>query len=399
MRVSLRFLAWLYAAFLVTQLSGCATTTPQLIKVPDHLFHDRLFTASSKAIDHRQIFTVNEDMRRFIATYIKPELKHKSMQQALFDALYHKGQLRLTYDASVTRDAADTFAARAGNCLSLVIMTAALAKELDLAVQYQHIIVDQNWSRSGDFYFSNGHVNIVLGKKRFDSRQSYDKSYWLTIDFLPPEDTAGQKSFELEEKTIIAMYMNNRAAEALARNQLDQAYWWAREAIMSDPHFATAYNTLGVVYYRHNNLDAAYQASQQARSLSPDNTSAMANMVQILTSLGRTDEAQQLNQQLTQAQPVAPFYFFNLGVAAMKNSDFKQAKLWFKKELARAPDYHEFHFWLGLAHYRLGEFKEAEAQLNLAKESSLNKKDHALYQAKLDHLHSITPLERRLQIN
>ncbi len=395
----MRILLRLFSILLSTSFNIACTSAPLQSIAPQHLFQDHLFAAPSEVTDHRQIFTVNEDMRRFIATYITPELKHKSMQQALFDALYHKGQLRLTYDASVTRDAADTFAARAGNCLSLVIMTAALAKELDLAVQYQHIIVDQNWSRSGDFYFSNGHVNIVLGKKRFDSRQSYDKSYWLTIDFLPPEDTAGQKSFELEEKTIIAMYMNNRAAEALARNQLDQAYWWAREAIISDPHFATAYNTLGVVYYRHNNLDAAYQASQQARSLSPDNTSAMANMVQILTSLGRTDEAQQLNQQLTQAQPVAPFYFFNLGVAAMKNSDFKQAKLWFKKELARAPDYHEFHFWLGLAHYRLGEFKEAEAQLNLAKESSLNKKDHALYQAKLDHLHSITPQGRRLQVN
>ena len=278
-------------------------------------------------------------------------------------------------------------------------MTAALAKELDLTVQYQEIIVDQNWSRSGELYFSNGHVNIVLGKKRFDTRQSYDKSYWLTIDFLPPEDTVGQKSFELEEKTIIAMYMNNRAAEALARNELNQAYWWAREAIVSDANFATAYNTLGVIYYRHNNLDAAYQASLQARHLSPENTNTMANMVQILTSLGKVDEAQKLNAQLTQAQPIAPFHFFKQGQAAMEKSDFKQAKLWFEKELARAPDYHEFHFWLGLAHYRLGEFKQAEEQLTLAKESSLNKKDHALYQAKLDHLHAISQQGRSLQIN
>ncbi|MBI3712919.1 MAG: hypothetical protein HY253_08150 [Burkholderiales bacterium] len=396
MRILLRLLV---IASLVSILFACTTPPPQQSSIPEHLFHDQLFAAQHDVIDHQQIFKVNPAMRQFIATYITPDLKHKSMQQALFDALYHKGQLRLTYDASVTRDAADTFAARAGNCLSLVIMTAALAKELDLTVQYQHIIVDQNWSRSGELYFSNGHVNIVLGKKRFDTRQSYDKSYWLTIDFLPPEDTAGQKSFELEEKTIIAMYMNNRAAEALARNQLDQAYWWAREAIASDANFATAYNTLGVIYYRHNNLDAAYQASLQARRLSPENTSAMANMVQILTSLGKVDEAKKLNAQLTQAQPIAPFYFFKQGLAAMEKSDFKQAKLWFEKELARAPDYHEFHFWLGLAHYRLGEFKQAEEQLTLAKASSLNKKDHALYQAKLDHLHSISQQGRGLQIN
>lgn len=395
MRILLRLIAVLFAIL----FSACTSPSPRQSSIPEHLFHDQLFAATNEVIEHQQIFKVNPVMRQFIASYITPDLRHKSMQQALFDALYHKGQLRLTYDASVTRDAADTFAARAGNCLSLVIMTAALAKELDLTVQYQQVIVDQSWSRSGELYFSNGHVNIVLGKKRFDTRQSYDKSYWLTIDFLPPEDTAGQKSFELEEKTIIAMYMNNRAAEALARNELDQAYWWAREAIVSDANFATAYNTLGVIYYRHNNLDAAYQASLQARHLSPENTSAMANMVQILTSLGKVDEAQKLNAQLTQAQPIAPFYFFKQGLAAMEKSDFKQAKLWFEKELARAPDYHEFHFWLGLAHYRLGEFKQAEEQLTLAKESSLNKKDHALYQAKLDHLHAISQQGRSLQIN
>lgn len=395
MRVLLR----LFAALLITSLTACTTTPAPQNAVPTHLFQDHFYAAPSEVIDHQQLFKVNAEMRQFIATYITPELKHKSMQQALFDALYHKGQLRLTYDASITRNAVDTFAARAGNCLSLVIMTAALAKEMDLTVQYQNIVVDQNWSRSGELYFSNGHVNIVLGKKRFDNRQSYDKSYWLTIDFLPPEDTAGQKSFDLEEKTIVAMYMNNRAAESLARNQLDQAYWWVREAISADANFATAYNTLGVIYYRGNHLDAAYHASLHARQLSPDNTNAMANMVQILTSLGRNDEAKQLDAQLTQAQPVAPFYYFNLGVAAMNKSDFKQAKSWFEKELTRAPDYHEFHFWLGLAHYRLGEFKQAEEQLTLAKESSLNKKDHALYQAKLDHLHAITQQGRTLQVN
>jgi len=33
------------------------------------------------------------------------------------------------------------------------------------------------------------------------------------------------------------MYMNNRAVETLARGNLDDAYWWARAAILEDPHF------------------------------------------------------------------------------------------------------------------------------------------------------------------
>ena len=55
------------------------------------------------------------------------------------------------------------------------------------------------------------------------------------------------------------MYMSNRAAESLTRNRVDDAYWFARAAISQDPHFLTAYNTLGVVYKRHGNLQEAVQ--------------------------------------------------------------------------------------------------------------------------------------------
>ena len=54
------------------------------------------------------------------------------------------------------------------------------------------------------------------------------------------------------------------------------------------------------------------------------------------------------------------------------------------KELNRAPDYHEFHFWMGVAHLRLGELKQAERHLIAAKSNSTSQKDHAIYSAKLE---------------
>jgi Tfp pilus assembly protein PilF len=55
------------------------------------------------------------------------------------------------------------------------------------------------------------------------------------------------------------MFMNNRAAEALARQQVDQAYWWVRAAIAQAPQFTAAYNTLGGVYLRHGDVPAAHE--------------------------------------------------------------------------------------------------------------------------------------------
>ena len=62
-----------------------------------------------------------------------------AVRQALFDALYQPDQLKLEYDAAMTRNAAQAFAVRSGNCLSLVIMTAAFAKEMGLDVRYQNV--------------------------------------------------------------------------------------------------------------------------------------------------------------------------------------------------------------------------------------------------------------------
>src|SRR4029434_3239483 len=128
---------------------------------------------------------LSPDMQRYVDTEIASRLKARSRQQALVDALYRKGDLRLEYDSATTRNAAQAFDARAGNCLSLVIMTAAFAKELGLQVEYQSAFLDESWSRSGDMVFRSGHVNVTLGPRTVDPRYSVD-SRTVTIDFLPP---------------------------------------------------------------------------------------------------------------------------------------------------------------------------------------------------------------------
>lgn len=365
-------------------LTACATAP--VVSVPDKLFNDHLFAAKVQPIDAREIFALSAPMKRYIDNEIALELKSNSLQRALFNALYNKAKLQLEYDASNTLSAAETFEARSGNCLSLVIMTAAFAKELGMSVQFQNVIVDENWSRSGELYFSSGHVNIVLGKKRFDEHMHLDKNYLMTVDFLPPVDTAGQRSNDIEENTIIAMYMNNRAAEALVRKQTDAAYWWVREAITHDANFAPAYNTLGVIYSQHQNWEQAEFALNHALRHNPRNTNAMANLIAVLSHMGKLPEAQSLSERLIKEQPVAPFYYFKQGLQAMADKDYLRAQQLFSKELVRAPNYHEFHYWLGIANLRLGRLDEAQTHLEKAKENSTNQKDLALYSAKLNTL-------------
>jgi lipoprotein NlpI len=295
----------------------CACASPSL-PPSAQLFNDHLFAAPSQPIRADEVLAVSEEMKQYLHHDIARELRSKGRQRGLFDALYTKGRLRLEYDSSFTRNAAQTFAARSGNCLSLVIMTAALAKELGLSVRYNSVSVDDIWSRSGNIYFYNTYVNIGLGmlNRSGPVGASYDREDWMTIDFLPNENVSDQRARSLDERTVVAMYMNNRAAELLAQGQPNEAYWWVREAIGQDPGFVSGYNTLGVIYRNHGNLPEAEQVLRVALEHDSSDTLAMYNLAETLRALGRDDEAGAWTRQLARLEPYAPFYFFKLGFDA-----------------------------------------------------------------------------------
>ncbi|HVO88652.1 MAG TPA: tetratricopeptide repeat protein, partial [Casimicrobiaceae bacterium] len=210
----------------------------------------------------------------------------------------------------------------------------------------------------------------------------------MTVDFLPPSDLRGLRTRVIEEKTIVAMYMNNRAVESLAVDRIDDAYWWAREAMRQDPRFLSAYNTLGAVYWRHHNPERARRAFSYVLEREPANANAMSNLVAVLAALGRSAESRDLARKLAQLEPDPPFSFFNRGVQAMGEGDFREAREMFSKEVDRAAYYHEFHFWLALAEIRLGEYDDAREHLKIALETSTTRADHDLYAAKLDRIRS-----------
>jgi len=368
---------------LVVLLSACASTPPPQ---PEPLLADHLFAAPSERIGTDHVLQVTDAMRRYLAVDIADQIRTKGPQVGLVDALYRRGQLKLEYDAASTKTAAEAFDARSGNCLSLVVMTAALAHELKLTVRYQSAYLDETWTRSGNLLFASGHVNITLGRRLFDAA-SRDFNPW-TIDFLPAEEIRSLKVRDIEESTVLAMYANNRAAEALARGKLDDAYAWAVEALRKDPGFMNSYNTLGVVYMRHNDLAHAERVFGFILERDPKHTRALANIAETYTRLARPAEAEAARIRLAAIETVPPFHFFNLGLDAARRSDWRTARDLFAREVARADYNHEFHFWLGVADWQLGNVAQARKHLQLAMDNSTNRGQHDLYAAKLDWLKS-----------
>lgn len=375
-----------WVALVCVLMAACAGPQ-QRAQPPEYLFKDDLFSAPSERINADDVFALSDPMKRYLRTEITSQLRLMGPQQGLIHALYQRDQLKLQYDAAMTRNASQAFDARAGNCLSLVIVTAAFAKELGLQVRYQSAYMEETWSRSGDLLVRSGHVNVTLDRRLMDTGTTVSANS-LTVDFLPAENLRGLRTRDIQEETIVAMYMNNKAVEALVEGRSDDAYAWAREAILQSPEFLGSHNTLGVVYMRRGDLTQSAKVFTHLLEREPANARAISNMAQVLTRQGRTAESEALLRRLAQIEPAPPFHYFNLGLAAMEQQNFKVARDLFAKEVARADYQAEFHFWLALANYKLGDIEPARKHLTLALENSVTRRDHDLYTAKLAWLRS-----------
>lgn len=380
----------------VSLLTGCASV--QQPAAPQPPFADARFAPPTEPIGARDLFALSPPMQAYLnSTAFTRHLRQSGLRRGLVDALYSKTDLQLEYESSKTRTAAETFADRSGNCLSLVIMTAAFAKELKMPVRFRSVDMDNAWSRTAGLYLGSSHVNIAIGEPLDSGFQGGGPGEYLLVDFIPQDEAARLRARELDENDIVALYLNNRAAEMLVQDRIDDAYWWARAAVEKRPGLIAALNTLAVIYNRHGELALAEQTYRTALAREPENVVVMRNLQPVLATLGRHAEAQALAQRLASIEPFPPYHYFDAGMLALREGDFDKAKSLFAREVRRAPYNDEFRFWLGVAHLRLGDVKHAREQIAMAVDNSTRQEMRQLYASKLQLLRGMSAAGPRIR--
>jgi len=366
--------------------AGCASThNSQPVAAP--LLRDDLFASPAQPIDAQSVFEPSAAMRALIADAraAKPSLGDR--RKWLMTELKRAGALHLEFDSETTRNAAEAFDARRGNCLSMVIMTSAFAKMLGLSVRYQRVeLGDSEVDRRGDLMLAVGHVNLSLGGRPMDIGRTRQEVDPMVIDFLPPEDLQRYHVQVIDESTVVAMYMNNRAVESLADGRLDEAYAWVRAALRTAPAYGDSANTLAVVYRRRGEPALAEQVLRGLLARRPDQPMLLANLRLALTDQGRTSEADAIERRLAALQPASPFDQLRQGLAALAAGDNESARDLIARAVDRYPNYHEFRFWLAVAYSRLGDPARARSQMDQAIAYSTRQDDRSFYVSKLDRL-------------
>lgn len=370
---------WVGLAWLVSGMVGCASVRVSVTGAGTApLLADSHFLPARSVPTPEQVLAINEPMRAYLHQRLRGASRHQTLQERLLDALYTRTELQLDYDARITRTAAEAFADRRGNCLSLVLMTAAFAQELGIRVAYNETLAAEPWQDEGDLVLHSNHVNLTLADPIWSP--SRGQALALTVDFVPGQDLRNLAMRRIELPRVLAMFYNNRAAESLLDGELAQAYWFVRAALQQDDSFDAAHNTLGVVYQRAGHLVLAAQVFEDLLARLPDAPATLANLAMVRQAQGLVAEADALRERLARQESVfglaatgSPGRASDLldrGRAALARGELVKARRIIETDGRQRGISHEQQFWLAQVLYRMGLAAESETALRRAHAAS-----------------------------
>lgn len=234
-----------------------------------------------------------EQAEHFLAFFHDPDLAYLSPNRRIVAYMDHR-VAGFSYHGS-TYTASQAFTHNAGNCLSLAILTTALAKLAGVPIDYQLMDDEPVFQFHNTLVEKGVHIRTRLNDYQYDSagRRVWLKSR-IVIDYFP----SGRSRFigNLTEDDYLARYYHNIANEALKREALGDAYWYAVESLYYAPQSAETLNTLAIINRRAGHIDTAEQIYLYALDAGDNKLTLLQNYRVLLSSVGRNAEADRIQQ-------------------------------------------------------------------------------------------------------
>lgn len=367
-------------------LTACQTA-PYISQQPGQLFYDEAFAdAASVTIEsEQQVFALDQDGKDYVKTtigrYDDPIEKMETLARSIFNRL----DFNLLYRGDANTVASETFKNRAANCLSLSIMTYALAREAGFDVRFQDIDIPEFWTRRDGISLLNGHVNLQI-VPRSTNNAVYFTTRGYQVDFDPQAIKAHLPKKYISKQLVLAMFYNNKGADALIQHDFDSAYAYFSAAVKLEPQFDSGWVNLGFLYRLKGLYAGAERVYLHALKMVPDNLTGWENLAYLYTYTGRTDEADVILARVERKRQDNPFYYLDLGERAFENGNWQMALEHFRRALALNNRHSEIFFSLAKTYYQLGEVQRTQHYLKMAKRTAQSLQEKDKYQGKLDLL-------------
>jgi Flp pilus assembly protein TadD len=292
------------------------------------------------------IAAVDQDIIDYLNTNIDSSLYGWELVNRLQDLLFSEQYLNIQYDDLANFTAAETFAQRRANCLSLVNLYIGMARYLGLEVQYQTIQIRPVWNRRGEMMVLSEHIN-ALGRLGPSNR--------YIVDFTPDVRLQQQTARVVSDREATALFFNNLAVEHLVQGEYEQAREQLRNALAVYPDLTIAWNNMGSVMSRLGEAGLAEYSLQKSASLDRNNASAYNNLARLYFEQGDLEKAERYRTAVQSYNRRNPYYHYMLGNMDFEDGQFEEALVHFQQAIRRNADEPDFYLALALTFRELGD--------------------------------------------
>ena len=375
---------------LSTLLAGCNSTPDVVVEDSDPYLKDEAFPGYElfHVETEEEVFALTPEAKEFVQRVTWPHDHPNDQIKALVSSIFDRSDFNLLYSNNANTTASQTFNARAANCMSMSIMTFALAKYAGFEARFQDIQIPEYWTRRDGFSLLNGHVNVLV-RPGHDQQVIRLLTSDIVIDFDPQERRKHFQTVEITQERALAMFYNNKGADALIEESYTRAYAYFRAAAKIAPEFDGTWVNLGILYRRAGYIEMAKASYERAIQADEENLTAWENLAYVHYLTGNETLSREIFERVERKRQDNPFYHFILGEQALEQGDFDGALAFFQKAHRLDGEKHEILFGLSKAYYELGDIGRAQRYLAMAKRRAPNPQDEERYQGKLAKLQSL----------
>ena len=385
---------FLFSVLLIT-LVGCASTnvsqhrkqslsTLRDLPFNQHLF-DHLPSAETTPEIDELIKLDPKVAQDFLNYYNKPELSNYTSIERVASYL---GLLvdNLTYSDN-TYTAQQTLDNQSGNCLSLTLLTTAIAKLVDVRVSYDLLDNELGYNLEQDVFVSANHMRAVLDEalQSGEHKNAINLKKRITIDYFDTQGMAYTGNVPVNYQ--LSLYYSNRAAELLLQKDLASAHAHAMKSLKISADNSSAINTMAILHRKMGKnqvAEAAYKAA--IKSNARYTPLFYRNYIAFLQQQQRHEDADLVTAEYEKIKQQHPIEWIREGKQAYSQGDFAVAIKLYEKALNVAPELHEVYLLSAQASMAAGDFFAAQTQLRSALDANLSASEKGQYKGKLGKL-------------
>lgn len=370
-------------------LTGCATHLQVQEAEQQPLLQDALFPRASavEVASEQQIFALEDDVKAFVDQQISSRATFEDNIRNLVYSIFDRSSMGLLYKGDANSTATETYRNRSANCLSLSIMTYAMALHAGFDARFFEIDIPEYWTRRDGYSFINGHINLRIMEPEKPNTIRLNGDY-MNVDFDPQTIRQHFPRQQVTKDQVVAMFYNNQGADAIAAHDYDTAYAYFKAAALLVPKLDQTWINLGILYRFKGAYALAENSYRYALSLNEDNLTGWENLAVLYRHNGQEESAAAIEASVHKKRRNNPFYHFILGEQALDAEQYADALTHYERAWRLNRTQHEILFGLGKAYFELGDISRAKHYLKLAARHASNRQDEQRYSSKLSMLRS-----------